>query len=139
MIIIIDTREKDAYSFGDIQTIRTKLDAGDYSVAGLEDRISIERKNLNDFVQTVIRQQKRFHKELCALADMEFCAIVVESSWQDILAHKYAGNVKPLSIIESAVAIMLAYRIPVVMAGNRQMACHLTKSLLTKFEKRYGK
>jgi ERCC4-type nuclease len=138
MIIVVDTREKDEYTFGDIATIRWKLDAGDYSVAGLEDRIAIERKNPDDFVQTVIRQKKRFHQELCALAGMEFSAIVVEASWQDILDHKYKGAVNPLSVIESAVAIMLAYRVPVVMAGNRQMACHLTKSLLTKFEKRRG-
>ena len=35
MIIIVDTREKDEYTFCEITSLRSKLDAGDYSVAGL--------------------------------------------------------------------------------------------------------
>jgi len=112
MIIIVDTREKDEYMFGDIVTIRQKLDAGDYSVAGLEDRIVIERKNLDDFVGTVIYQKERFHNELCAMARMDFAAIVVEASLPDILEHRYKSGVIPTSVIGAAVAIMVEYKVP---------------------------
>ena len=133
MIIIVDTREKDEYTFGDIVTLRQKLDAGDYSVAGLENRVAIERKNIDDFVSTVIYHKERFHSELCALARMEFAAIVVETSLSDILEHRYKSGVRPASVIGATVAIMVEYRVPIIFAANRQLACRMTQLILERF------
>jgi len=133
MIIIIDSREKDEYTFGDIVTIKHKLDAGDYSVVGCEDRISIERKNLDDFVNTVIYHQDRFHEELCALARMDLAAIVVEASMNDILDHRYKSGVLPASVFGSTVAIMVEYRIPIIFCGTRQIARHMTQTILQRY------
>jgi len=48
-ILIIDTREKQPWCFDDDddfqEIIHRKLDYGDYSIEGLEDRIFIERKS----------------------------------------------------------------------------------------------
>jgi len=137
MIIVFDNREKDEYTFGDIVTIKQKLDAGDYSIAGLEDRISIERKNIDDFVGTVIYHQDRFHEELCALAHMDFAAIVVEASLKDILDHRYKSDVLPLSVIGAAVAIMVEYRVPIIFCGNRQLACHVTLTILQRYASKH--
>ncbi|HOC93368.1 MAG TPA: ERCC4 domain-containing protein [bacterium] len=137
MIIVVDTREKDEYTFGDISTIPQKLDAGDYSVAGLEDRVAIERKSIDDFVGTVIYQKERFHNELCALARMDFAAIVVEASLTDILEHRYKSGVRPVSVIGAAVAVIVEYRVPIIFAGNRQLACHVTQSLLQRYASKH--
>ena len=137
MIIVIDSREKDEYTFGDIVPIKQKLDAGDYSVAGLENRIAIERKNIDDFVGTVIYHKDRFHEELVRLSLMEFAAIVVEASLKDILDHRYKSDVLPLSVIGATVAIMVEYRIPIVFCGSRQLACHMTKSILQRFASKH--
>ena len=137
MIIIADSREKDPYTFGDIPTVRDKLEVGDYSISGLESCVAIERKNLDDFVATVIRGKDRFHNELVILARMEFAAIVVEASLTDILEKRYAGHVNPLSVIGAAVAIMVEYRVPIMFCGNRQAACHVTRSILKRlYDKR---
>ncbi len=136
MIIIVDTREQDGYEFDGIVTMKSKLEAGDYSVSGLEDRVSIERKNIDDFVSTVIYQKERFHKELCALARLDFAAIVVEASLTDILDHRYKSAVKPLSVIGAAVAIMVEYRIPIIFCGNRQIAAHVTRTILKRLHDR---
>ena len=40
--IIVDTREQSGYSFS-VPTVRRKLEAGDYSVKGLEERVAVER------------------------------------------------------------------------------------------------
>ena len=54
MKIIIDSREQRPFDFlsqnGDIETERGTLDTGDYSVAGLESRVAVERKSLADLV-----------------------------------------------------------------------------------------
>ncbi len=138
-IIIIDTREKDEYTFADHMTIRQKLDAGDYSIAGLESRIAIERKNLDDYVATVILDKDRFHEELIKLARMDFSAIVVEGSLKDILDHKYRSGVIPTSVISATIAIMLGYRVPVIFASNRQIACHVTQNILTRYTRNQSK
>jgi len=139
MIIVVDTREKDEYTFGDVETRRQKLDAGDYSVAGLEDRVAIERKYLDDFVGTVIYHKERFHNELCALARMDFAAIVVEASLPDILEHRYKSGVRPASVIGAAVAVIVEYRIPIIFCGNRQLACHMTQSILQRYASKHGR
>ena len=137
MIIVVDSREKDEYTFGDIVTIKQKLDAGDYSVAGLEDRIAIERKNIDDFVGTVIYHQHRFHEELVLLSHMDFSAIIVEASLKDILDHRYKSGVLPISVIGATVAIMVEYRIPIIFCGNRQLACHMTQSILQRYASKH--
>ena len=137
MIIVVDTREKDEYTFGDTVTIRQKLNAGDYSVAGLETCIAVERKNLDDFVGTVIYHKERFHNELCALARMDFGAIVVEASLRDILEHRYKSGVRPASVIGAAVAIMVDYRVPIIFAGDRQLACHVTQTILQRYASKH--
>ena len=55
--IVVDTREQEPYGFNPdlVRPVRRALPAGDYSVAGLEETIAVERKTLDDFVGTVVR------------------------------------------------------------------------------------
>ena len=68
--IIIDTREQEPYSFDPrlVVAVRRALPAGDYSVAGLEGCVAVERKTLDDFVSTVIHSRERFREELRKLS-----------------------------------------------------------------------
>ena len=43
--IIVDTREQHPWIFKEFTTAKRKLDTGDYSIEGLEDKLCIERKN----------------------------------------------------------------------------------------------
>ncbi len=61
--IVIDSREQEPYTFA-CEVVKAKLDAGDYSVAGFEQRVAVERKSLRDFVGTVIHDFDRFAREL---------------------------------------------------------------------------
>ena len=64
--VIIDTREQEPYGFNPrlVTPVRRALPAGDYSVAGLEQTVAVERKTLDDFVGTVMRARGRFYREL---------------------------------------------------------------------------
>ncbi len=135
MIIVIDTREQHPYSFA-VPVARRKLDAGDYSVEGFEAVAAIERKELNDYVQTVIYQRERFAKELKKLAAYRLKAIVVEASMADVLAGRYEGNVPPQSVIGATAGIILGFGVPVYFCSDRQIALHFTETLLTKFHER---
>ena len=52
--VVIDTREQEPYGFNPdlVRPLRRALPAGDYSVAGLEETIAVERKPVN--LQAVI-------------------------------------------------------------------------------------
>lgn len=72
MKIIIDTREQRPFAFlgqnGDIETERGTLSLGDYSLAGLTDRVAVERKSLADLVMCLGKERERFQRELMRAA-----------------------------------------------------------------------
>lgn len=60
-VVIIDTREQLPYNFT-FESTRATLKTGDYSLAGLESVVSIERKSLDDFVGCITTGRDRFEK-----------------------------------------------------------------------------
>ena len=85
--IIIDTREQTPWEFPGAVSIRAKLDAGDYSVEGLERRVAVERKSLSDAYGTFGGGRDRFERELARLQAMEWSAVIIEASMAFALLH----------------------------------------------------
>jgi ERCC4-type nuclease len=136
--IVIDTREQKAYSF-DVEraeSIRAALPAGDYSLAGLEAAVAVERKSLDDFVSTVIHARKRFMAELNRLARYDAACVVVEGSMADVLARRYTCGAHPSSVIGSAISIIVDFGVPVFFCSNRQIARMFTQEFLLRFHER---
>lgn len=129
--VIIDTREQTPWDFGEsVNTIRTALPAGDYSIVGLEKEVAIERKNLNDLAQTVIKDKKRFHRELAQLAIYPHRAVAIEANLEDILEHRYSNGATPAAVIGSVMWFMQVYNIPFLFWGDRQQAAWMAKQWL---------
>lgn len=135
---VVDTREQEFYSFSPerIAVERRALPAGDYSLAGYERRVAIERKTLEDFVHTVIRERDRFRRELQALRNYEFSCVVVEASLEDILAGAFRSGAHPSSILGAALSIIVDYGVPVYFCSNRQCARRFVEELLLRFHKK---
>ncbi len=130
--IVIDTREQEGYSFDPrlASTVRRALPAGDYSVAGLENIVAVERKSLDDFVSTVIHSRARFRKELRKLAEYRAACVVVEAGLLEVLLHRYRGDAHPKAVVGSALSIILDFRVPVFFCSSRQAACHFVQAYL---------
>lgn len=122
--ILIDTREKTPWGFAETHFVTTRkgLPAGDYSLPGLESRVALERKNLGDFVNTVIRDWLRFRKELVRLSGFDVAAIVVEANLSQIVEHQYESEAEPASVLGRMDAIFLEHGIPVFLWGDRVLA-----------------
>lgn len=95
--MLIDTREQLPYSFAGlkadaklgggplaVRTERATLESGDYSLAGFESRVAVERKSLADLFGTLGRGRDRFERELTRLSGFEFAAVVVEAEWSAV-------------------------------------------------------
>jgi len=134
-VIAIDTREQKPYGFDPtrVSTVRCALPAGDYSLAGRETVVAIERKSLEDFVSTTIHARARFARELQRMAAYDFACVVVEASLEDVLAHRYRSAAHPNAVIGAALSIILDHRVPVFFCGDRQHACRFVEDLLARY------
>ena len=96
--VLVDGREKAPYHFTGLRAdvkqrrrplqITTKwarLESGDYSIDGLQDRVSVERKSLDDLYSTLGQHRNRFKRELARLTDLDCAAVVIEAEWSTIL------------------------------------------------------
>lgn len=133
-IVIVDTREQEPYSFPAPQFIveRRALPAGDYSLAGLETQIAIERKTIDDFVNTVIHNKERFRAELRKLADYDRACVVVEAGFDDLLAGVYNSGAHPHAAAGAALSIIVDYGIPVFFCADRPHACFFVRDYLLR-------
>ncbi|HOQ48086.1 MAG TPA: ERCC4 domain-containing protein [Bryobacteraceae bacterium] len=139
--IVIDTREGEPYSFDPrlAGAVRRALAAGDYSLAGLEDQVAVERKTLDDFVSTVIHRRRRFRQELRKLSRYRAACVVVEAELLDVLGKRYRSEARPEAVVGATLSILLDYGVPVAFCGNRQAACHFTQAFLLAAHKRWGR
>jgi ERCC4-type nuclease len=85
--IVQDSREQKPLVAFNRETVRKKLDTGDYSVDGYEDKITFEHKSIKDLIGTCNRTNRdRFKRELQRMADgYQFYCIIVSGNRRDIL------------------------------------------------------
>ena len=143
MKIIIDTREQRPFDFSAFgaETMTGSLPTGDYSIAGMENIVSVERKELSDILNCLGSERERFFRELDRLRGYEAAAIVIESPLAVIAAGRYRSRINPKSAIQSIIAIQAQYRLPVFFAKDRTEAAgyvfHFLRHFQNMIERRY--
>lgn len=134
-IIVQDSREQLPLDFGSWPVVVNGLRSGDYSIAGLEDRVAIERKSLGDLFGCIGRERDRFERELERLAEMDYACVVVEGNLEDVLAGVERSLVTPQAAAGSLVAWSVKWGLPIWFAGDRRLAAALVLKSLSKFWK----
>jgi DNA excision repair protein ERCC-4 len=142
MRILIDTREQAPFTFDAFPGTTTEtatLPAGDYSLPGFTDRVSIEKKELNDLVGCLMGSNRdRFEKELIKGRAYDLFVVVVEASLDDLANGRYKSQMKAHSAAQSIFAFQVRYRLSIVWAGNRNRAEYVTYGLLSKYLREIG-
>jgi len=128
-IIAIDSREQHPYTF-ECQTERKKLKFGDYSVVGLEEKISVERKSLKDFESTVIHEMSRFRAELDGLRNMFASIIIVEADMDYIMKGSADISCAPAALVGWSAYIHVNWGVPVLWCGSRVTAIKFVDKFL---------
>lgn len=129
MIVIIDRREQLPYDLHPFKMIPGTLKSGDYSIRGFEDKVSVERKTLADWISSISQGRDRFEREIERLLSFESKMILVEGSANDIWFHKYRSKMNPKSVM-GTIASFAAKGIPVMLAGDREIAQDMCKRFL---------
>jgi ERCC4-type nuclease len=141
--VIADTREKKCFNleFYGFNVIHRALKSGDYSVLGMEDFISIDRKaSIEELVSNLFYDYKRFKKELIRASIIPQFYLVLEfnQSWVDIFPngtnipkkrHPYLrANTK--LIYHKLDLIYKNYGVKTIFCENREEAEQKTVELL---------
>ncbi len=87
-----------------METKRQKLDSGDYSIAGAESQIAIERKSVNDFLSSITWEHERFEREVKRLSRLFYAGIVVEGRLDEVRQTERLGRRINANAISETVA-----------------------------------
>lgn len=119
---VIDSREQVPLPLEPLRHIVKKLDCADYSVVGLEDKIAIEKKSLNDLCACVGRERRRFDAMVERLKKYEFRAIVVTADWSDIDLKRYHGQLTPTQVYGALMGWAMSCNVPIMFMGDHHRA-----------------
>ena len=138
VVIVVDSREQEPYVFDPerVTIVRRSLPAGDYSLDGHETAIAAERKSIDDYVASVVRDRDRFARELRILSGYDVACVVVEATLEDILAHRYRSDTHPNAVLGATLSIIVDRSVPVFFCGDRQIARRFVEGLLCRYHKK---
>lgn len=130
MKIIIDSREKTgAWTFPEYETEIVGLNTGDYTIAGFEDELCIERKKTTaEFMSNITT--KRFENEIWRMHEFEHKFLILEFSLEDLMMFPVGSGIpkyrwKKLKVnvpfaLSFLAKIQIKQNISVIFGGNRQ-------------------
>ena len=153
-MILVDTREQKPFDFKGLYTDKKggtlpiivttapeRLETGDYSIAGEQSIICIERKSPEDLIKTLTRRRNDFFDELRRMRSFKQAAIVVEAGFGpvlDLVPHISKTNAK--SIGRTILAIQQDYpTIQWAFMPSRDFAMRYTFQFLKRYHQRKGK
>lgn len=145
-ILLVDTRERTPWDFSNDEEFgeikHTKVDAGDYTIEGMETIITIERKaSADELLNNFYENKDRILAEFDRMKDYKFKFIVVEQDLETVMNPQsyYINRSKknrrspmvPVAVVmENLINIMLEHNVHVIFAGSK--AAKITKRLLLR-------
>lgn len=141
--VVIDTREKRPWSFPEhLVTSRIgTLKTGDYALED-DDSFAIERKSLDDFLQTVSSGWERFLREIGRMEGQNFKAkiVIVEGDYESFCFKSSSFNeIEPPAhnhprlspqFVNKRMAELTMMNVSVIFAGCPEYAASLAYSIL---------
>lgn len=145
--IVIDGRERAPFQFMGLNKVVNgelvqqlveveygRLDSGDYSLAGFEKLVGVERKSLEDLYSTLGSGRERFEREHERLAEMKTACVVVEADWHTVINQPPAqSSLNPLSVLGTSISWYQRYGIAWYMLPGRRAAESFTYKFLEMF------
>lgn len=133
--IVTDTREQNPYKFRDlgIENVVKKLEFGDYSILGMENIITVERKSQGDFYGSIGKDRNRFKKRIIELSKLQWAGLVIEATEDELLCPEISWSyIGAESVYGSITAFEAKYNVH-VYCGSREYARMRLVNWLVKF------
>lgn len=151
-IVVKDTREQDGYYFKQYNTcagmVEEKLDTGDYSIKGLEDKICIERKGCVEELAMNLGQKKHtFLNEIERMSTFAHKYIILEFSLEDLvkfpeetripIKNKAAVKITGKYMLKCLMEFQIYNNVHVMFCGNKYNAFIAVSSILKRLNEMY--
>jgi len=150
--VIKDTREQQGYFFNPYQScagmIDRKLDTGDYSILGLEDKICIERKATpTELALNLGSNKSTFMREINRMQDYEHKFLILEFGLDDLADFPNNSSIPEVKrksikvtgkyITKCLMEFMIYDDIQVIFCNNKHNAFLMVSSLLKRLNEMY--
>lgn len=150
--VIKDTREQDGYYFTAFNTcagmIEHKLDTGDYSIQGLEDKICVERKGCVEELAINLGQKKHaFINEINRMEPFKHKYLILEFSLEDLIKfpqdtripvkNKAALKITGKYMLKCLIEFEIYNDIHVLFCGNKHAAFLAVSSIFKRINEMY--
>lgn len=132
MLILLDTREQTPWKFN-CPTGVVGLPTGDYSLPGFEATICIERKTINDLVQTLIHDWQRFSRQLRRMAAMDISYIVCDCPLSRLINKEYVSETLPQCVRGKINHIAVEYGVNTLFLDTPEIAAAWTENLFQQY------
>ena len=112
------------------------LKDGDYSVAGLESMVFIERKGLGDLLTYIGKDRARTKEKLSRVDGFLFKALMIEVAEQDLLHSRFHySNISPEVVRQTLAAFEVKYNLHIYYFRDRMEAQRWLLDRLVKIYK----
>ena len=134
-IVIVDSREQNPFSFtrfrGWFAGVEKKaLRVGDYSVAGLEEVCTVERKDLPDLVHSFTAQRSIFIDRLRRLSQYRQRLLVITAALSQVKSSYPYSRVSPNKITQSLIAVLAGLQVPFLCVETHELGEEIVASFL---------
>ncbi len=133
--VLVDTREQVPFSFSRFRgwfaaVERTTLKLGDYSVAGLEEVCTIERKDLSDLVHSFTAERQGFVNRLKQMSRLPHSLLLVTAPLSQVKSRYPHSAANPNQITQSLIAALAGLRVPFLCAETHELGEEIAASFL---------
>jgi ERCC4-type nuclease len=133
--VVVDTREQNPFSFarfrGWFAGVKHKaLAVGDYSIAGLEDIVTVERKDLPDLIHSFTSERRVFVNRLRRMRDYQHRLLVVTAALSEVKSPYGGLSLDPNRITQSLIAALVGAGVPFVCSETHELGAEITASYL---------
>ena len=133
--VVVDTREQNPLDFSrfegwfaGIETGPLKL--GDYSIAGLEDRCVVERKDLPDLIHSFTAERPAFVHRLRLMSQYSHRLLVVTTTLSQVKSLQPHGGGSPNRLMQSLIAALAGLQIPFLCTETHELGEEMVASYL---------
>tara|TARA_Y100001973_G_scaffold62001_1_gene91069 strand:+ start:1855 stop:2361 length:507 start_codon:yes stop_codon:yes gene_type:complete len=155
--VIKDTREQDGYTFEKFNgryhqcngMVVRKLDTGDYSLEGLEDKVCIERKGrVSELAINLGKDKHRFMREIERMKDFKFKFLILEFSLDDVMNFPEGSDIPEENwnsikitnkyMLKMLIEFQMYDDIHVILCGSKKNAKLVVNSILKRVNEYYS-
>jgi len=134
-VLIVDSREQNPFSFTRFRgwfsgVERKPLSLGDYSVAGLENVCTVERKDLSDLVHSLTAERRAFVGRLREMSRYPQRLLVITAALSQVKSLYPHSRANPNKITQSLIAALAGLGVPFLCVETHELGEEIVASYL---------